>query len=75
MHKPAMERAFELANSGRFKASRDIDRALKSEGYNNVEVASLSLPSVRSDLLKACRTAAKQLSEAKATPTESDVAL
>ncbi len=37
-----MERAFELARSGRFKVSKDIDRALKNEGYSNVEIAYLS---------------------------------
>jgi len=57
MRKSAMERAFELARSGRFKVSKDIDRTLKTEGYNNVEVALLSLGSVRKDLRRVCRDA------------------
>lgn len=52
-----MERAFELARSGRFKVSKDIDRALKNEGYSNVEIAYLTLGSVRKDLLRVCREA------------------
>lgn len=52
-----MERAFELARSGRFKVSKDIDRALKNEGYSNVEIAYLILGSVRKDLLRVCREA------------------
>lgn len=74
MHKTAMERAFELARSGRFKVSKDIDRTLKFEGYNNVEVAFLSLPSVRKDLLRTCRAALEPLGEPNATPAKSDVA-
>lgn len=62
MRKSAMERAFELARSGRFKVGKDIDRTLKAEGYNNVEIAYLTLGSVRKDLLRACR-------EAQANPT------
>lgn len=73
MRKSAMERAFELARSGRFKVSKDIDRTLKREGYNNVEVAFLSLPSVRKDLLRTCRSADKLLGEPNATPAKSDV--
>lgn len=57
MRKSAMERAFELARSGRFKSGRDIDRQLKTEGYDNVQIAFLALGSVRKDLLKACRAA------------------
>lgn len=57
MRKSAMERAFELARSGRFKVSRDIDRTLKAEGYNNVEIALLGLASVRKDLQRVCREA------------------
>ena len=57
MRKSAMERAFELARSGRFKVSRDIDRTLKAEGYNNVEIALLGLASVRKDLQRVCRQA------------------
>ena len=68
MRKSAMERAFELARSGRFKVSKDIDRTLKREGYNNVEVAFLSLPSVRKDILRTCRSAVKLLGEPNATP-------
>lgn len=75
MHKTAMERAFELARSGRFKVSKDIDRTLKSEGYNNVEVAFLTLPSVRRELLRTCRSAVKPLGEPNATPAKSDVAI
>lgn len=57
MRQSAMERAFELARSGRFKVSKDIDRALKNEGYSNVEIAYLTLGSVRKDLLRVCREA------------------
>ena len=57
MRQSAMERAFELARSGRFKVSRDIDRTLKAEGYNNVEIALLGLASVRKDLQRVCREA------------------
>lgn len=57
MRKSAMERAFELARSGRFKVSKDIDRTLKAEGYTNVEIALLGLGSVRKDLLRVCRDA------------------
>ena len=57
MRKSAMERAFELARSGRFTVSRDIDRTLKAEGYNNVEIALLGLASVRKDLQRVCREA------------------
>jgi len=57
MRKSAMERAFDLARSGRFRVSKDIDRTLKTEGYTNVEIAMLSVGSVRKDLLRVCREA------------------
>lgn len=57
MRKSAIERAFELARSGQFKVGQDIDRTLKAEGYNNVEIAYLTLGSVRKDLMRACRDA------------------
>lgn len=55
MRKSATERAFELARSGRFRVSKDIDRTLKAEGYNNVEIALIGLGSVRKDLRRVCR--------------------
>ena len=61
MRKSAMERAFELARSGRFKIGRDIDRTLKVEGYSNGEIAYLTLGSVRKDLMRVCREAQSSL--------------
>lgn len=61
MRKSAMERAFELASTGRFKSGRDIDKHLKSEGYDNVQIAFLALGSVRKDLLRTCREAQAKL--------------
>lgn len=46
-NKTALERAFELANSGRFATAGDIARAVSSEGYS---ASQLEGPALRRQL-------------------------
>ncbi|MGV9010709.1 hypothetical protein [Brevundimonas sp.] len=55
----AMERAFELARSGRCRSVRDVKQALKKEGFGNVEIMELGVGSVPRDLRRACLAAPK----------------
>lgn len=57
MRPSVIERAFELARSGEFATAKEIDTAIKREGYTHAEVATLGFRSLRQDLLKACREA------------------
>ncbi len=53
VRKPIIERAYELAESGRFKDVRDIERHLKSEGYSGF-YADLAGPALRKALRNLC---------------------
>lgn len=57
MRSSVIERAFELARSGKFTTAKEIDHAIKREGYTHAEIATLGFRSLRRDLLKACREA------------------
>lgn len=63
MRSPVIERAFELARSGKFATAKEIDHAIKREGYTHAEIATLGFRSLRKDLLRTCR-------EARATQAE-----
>lgn len=52
-----IERAFQLARSGRFKKVDEIQRALKREGYGRTE-GHLSGRLIRTQLKRACHEAA-----------------
>jgi hypothetical protein len=60
MRVSVIERGFQLARTGSFATSRDIDKVLRQEGYTHADVASLTFPSVRRQLLKACQEARQQ---------------
>jgi hypothetical protein len=51
-----VERAFQLARSGRFSRLDDLRRALRHEGHESIE-QHLSGPSIRRDLARLCREA------------------
>ena len=42
-HKNTLERAFELARSGKFNTPEEIKRQLKAEGYDNHAITGRSL--------------------------------
>ncbi len=52
-----IERAFQLARSGRFKKVEEIQRALKREGYGRAE-GHLAGRLIRTQLRQACNEAA-----------------
>ncbi len=54
-----IERAFELARSGRFKKVDEIQRALKREGYGRAD-GHLSGRLIRTQLRRACDEAAQR---------------
>lgn len=53
MQKPIIQRAYELAESGRCKDVREIERHLKSEGYRGF-YADLAGPALRKALRDLC---------------------
>jgi hypothetical protein len=55
-----LERAFELAKSGRFPSVYDIERQLSKEGYQNGCLAGPVLRSQIKALIDAARPSAKQ---------------
>lgn len=52
-HVPLIERAFELAQSGRFTSVSEVDRALRDEGYQTL--GQLSGFDIRRRLTSLCR--------------------
>ncbi len=62
-----IERAFELARSGRFKKVDEIQRALKREGYGRAE-GHLSGRLIRTQLRRACDEAAERPTGAEFVP-------
>ena len=59
MTKNPMERAYELARSGRFSSMTDLIRALKSEGFDQVE-AHIGGRGTRKEFLALMTTARQQ---------------
>lgn len=57
-HKPLVERAFELARSGRFRQIEDIERVLSKEGYPKAS-PHWNSGTLRKQLREACRKAAE----------------
>lgn len=53
---PVLERAFELARSGRFLSTKELMKALSAEGYAKGD-AQLQSPSVRLQLRRLCAAA------------------
>ena len=51
--KTAVERAFELASSGRFSSLPDIKRALVSEGYSTTQVVGSQMTRQLRQLMRA----------------------
>jgi hypothetical protein len=52
----ALERAFELARSGRLRRTEDIIASLKREGYSTEQLQGPSLRRQLSDLIKAAHS-------------------
>jgi hypothetical protein len=64
-----VERAFELARSGEFEATRQISDRLRAEGYWDA-TAQLDGPALRAQLKKVCRESRRELeSPAHSPPT------
>lgn len=60
MNRPStVERAFELARSGEFEATRQISDRLRAEGYWDA-TAQLDGPALRAQLKKLCREARRE---------------
>jgi hypothetical protein len=53
--KTALERAFELAKSGRFTRVSDIKRAISDEGYSATQLQGRTLSRQLGELMKAAR--------------------
>lgn len=50
-----VERAFQLARSGRYRARSDIGRALSAEGYTLTDLQHLDGAGITRDLNRLCR--------------------
>ncbi len=58
MYREVVERAFELAKTGKFNGLKDIKAELCSQGYDQYEIRQALLgPSLTRDLQNACRAA------------------
>jgi hypothetical protein len=55
-----MERAFELAKSGRFRTTSEIKTRLRKEGYFSDAIGGYTLISHLNALMRMARTAAEQ---------------
>jgi len=55
--KPTLERAFELARSGKFGTIRELERALFAEGYPHSQLVGPVLLEQLRQLMKAARSA------------------
>ena len=55
----AIDRAFELARTGAYAIARDIRSALSGEGYSAAQLELRRAPSLRRDLIRACREAGR----------------
>lgn len=55
----AIDRAFELARTGAYAIASDIRSALSGEGYSAAQLEPLRAPSLRRDLIRACREAGR----------------
>jgi hypothetical protein len=53
MQKPVLERAFELARSGRVSSGSELDRILHKEGYSAFALEGKSLRKQLRDIIKA----------------------
>jgi len=51
--KPILERAFELARSGRYARMKDLEKALTAEGYSRAD-PHMHSPTVRMQLRRLC---------------------
>jgi hypothetical protein len=54
--KTPLERAFELARSGKYSSASDIRRALSAEGYSHVQIEGPTLMRQLRELMRAART-------------------
>lgn len=58
MHGEVIEKAFELASTGKCDGLKDIKAALRAQGYDKYEIQQALLgPSLTRDLQNACRAA------------------
>lgn len=55
----AIDRAFELARTGAYAIASNIRSALSGEGYSAAQLELLRAPSLRRDLIRACREAGR----------------
>jgi len=70
-HKPLVERAFELARSGRFKQVEDIERVLSKEGYPKAS-PHWNSGTLRKQLRDACRKASADPGSGRALAGDTD---
>ncbi|HEV7292073.1 hypothetical protein [Devosia sp. RR2S18] len=56
-NKTALERAFELAHSGRFTTSSEIKSAVSEEGYSVAQITGRTLMKQLRDIIRAKETA------------------
>ena len=74
MRKPIIERAYELAKSGRFRQVREIERQLKIEGYRGF-YADMAGPHLRRTLRSLClQNAPTESAQVPSDPGESRTA-
>lgn len=59
-----IERAFQMARSGDYRARGEISRAMGKEGFTISECEQLTLPSISRQLNDLCRTAFRDKDEA-----------
>jgi hypothetical protein len=59
-----IERAFQMARSGDYRARGEISRAMGKEGFTISECEQLTLPSISRQLNDLCRTAFRDKAEA-----------
>lgn len=57
----ALERAFELANSGSCQNVADIKKALKSEGYSDQQITGRTLGKQLTEMIREARVRGKRL--------------
>lgn len=58
MHREVVEKAFELAKTGKYRGLKDIKAALRAQGYDQYEIPQALLgPSLTRELQNACRAA------------------
>lgn len=55
----ALERAFELANSGSCESVADIKKALKTEGYSDQQITGRTLGKQLTELIRRARVGGK----------------